>query len=249
MKFNIIICEDVKSTITKISSAVFEYFENSDVEIYIHQLQSNFSKAVNLAKNTDGVRNIYLLDIDLKDTVNGLNLAQKIREYDYLGYIIFITSHTELSMTALSYKLKILDFIDKANDNYKSRLHECFETIIKESTLIKNEDKHIMIKSGSDYFPVILNDIIYIETDSIGRKIIIHTYKRTIESYIPLKEIENMLDERFFRCHRAVIVNTDKIKKICNDRKNSVLELSGGNICLYSSRKGKELMSIVGNNS
>lgn len=249
MKFNIIICEDVKTTITKISSFVFDYFKNADIDIDCHQLQSNFNKVINFAKNNDGIRNVYLLDIDLNDNINGLNLAQKIREYDYLGYIIFITSHTELGMTALSYKLKILDFIDKASDNYKARLRECFETIIKESKVIKNEDKHIMVKSGSAYFPIILNDIIYIETDSIGRKIIIHTYKRTIESYLPLKEIENMLDERFFRCHRAVIVNTDKIQKICNDRKNTVLELAGGNTCLYSSRKAKELMNIVGNGS
>ena len=246
MKFNVIICEDVKNAINRISSVVFEYFAESEIEIDCYQLQSDFEKAITFAKNTDGTRNIYLLDIDLKDRINGLTLAQKIREYDYLGYIVFITSHTELGMKALSYKLKILDFIDKASANYKSRLWECFETIVTESAVIKNEDTHIMVKSGLDYFPVILNDIIYIETDSIGRKTIIHTYKRTIESHIPLKEIQNMLDDRFFRCHRAVIVNTDKIQKISGDRKNSVLELAGGNTCPYSSRKAKELMAFVG---
>lgn len=246
LKFNVIICEDVKNTINKISSVVFEYFANENIEIDCYQLQSDFEKAITFAKNTDGIRNIYLLDIDLKDRINGLTLAQKIREYDYLGYIVFITSHTELGMTALSYKLKILDFIDKASANYKSRLLDCFETIVKESAVIKNEDTHIMVKSGADYFPVVLNDIIYIETDSIGRKIVIHTYKRTIESYISLKEIQSMLDDRFFRCHRAVIVNTDKIQKISGDRKNNNLELAGGNFCPYSSRKAKELMAFVG---
>lgn len=245
MKFNVIICEDVKPTINKISSVVFEYFEKSDIDIDCYQLQSDFNKAITFAKATDGARNIYLLDIDLKDRINGLTLAQKIREFDYLGYIVFITSHTELGMTALSYKLKILDFIDKSNPNYKARLFECFETIVKESAAIKTEDKHIMVKSGSDFFPLALNDIIYIETDSIGRKIIIHTYQRTIESYIPLKEIQNMFDERFFRCHRAIIVNTDKIRKISGDRKHCTLELASGNICPYSSRKVKELMSFV----
>lgn len=246
MNFNVVICEDVKSTISKISSFVFEYFENAKFEIDCHQLQNNFEKAIEYAKNTDGTRNIYLLDIDLKDNINGLTLAQKIREYDYLGYIIFITSHTEVGMTALSYKLKILDFIDKANPNYKAQLFDCFDTIVKESTLIKAEDKHIIVKSGTDYFPLVLNDIIYIETDSIGRKTIIHTYMRTIETYIPLKELQGMLDKRFFRCHRAIIVNTDKIKMISNDRKYSYLELSCGNVCPFSSRKTKELMEFVG---
>ena len=245
LKFNIIICEDAKSTITKIASLVLEYFEKTDYEFNYHQLQSNFQKVFEYAKNTDEFRNIYLLDIDLKENINGLNLAQKIREYDYLGYIIFITSHTELGMTALSYKLKILDFIDKANKNFKSRLCGCFETIITESSIIKNEDKHIMIKSGLDYFPIILNDIIFIETDSIGRKIIIHTLRRTIESYTPLKDIVKELDGRFFRCHRAAVVNTEKISKICTERGNTHLELSGENICPLSIRKVKELMYCV----
>lgn len=245
MKLNIVICEDVKTTMNKIGSVVFEYFENCDIDIDRHQFQSNFSKVIEIAKNPDGVRNVYLLDIDLNDTINGLHLAQKIREYDYLGYIIFITSHTELGMTALSYKLKILDFIDKASSSYKRRLYDCFDTIIKESTVIKNEEKHILIKSGADFFPVLLGDIIYVETDSIGRKIIIHTQQRTIESYTPLKEIEHSLDDRFFRCHRAAIVNIDKIKKICNDRVNKHLELADGNSCPLSSRKVKELTELV----
>ena len=248
MKFNIIICEDVKSTLIKIASVALEYFENSEFEFDCHQIQSDFSKVLEYAKTSDKCRNIYLLDIELAANVNGLNLAQKIREYDYLGYIIFITSHTELGMTALSYKLKILDFIDKTDKQFKKRLTECFDTVIKESSVIKNEDKHIMIKSGLDYFPVILNDIIYIETDSIGRKIIIHTPSRTIESYTPLKEIAKELDGRFFQCHRAIIVNTEKILKIHTERSNAHLDLSGGNICPLSLRKVKELMAIVGRN-
>ena len=248
MKFNIIICEDVKSTLIKIATAVLEYFENSSFDFNCHQIQSDFGKVLEYAKDTDNHRNIYLLDIELSCSVNGLNLAQKIREYDYLGYIIFITSHTELGMTALSYKLKILDFIDKSDKHFKKRLTECFDTIIKESSIIKNEDKHIMIKSGLDYFPVILNDIIYIETDSIGRKIIIHTPSRTIESYTHLKDIAKELDTRFFQCHRAVIVNTEKIIKICTIRVDAHLELSGGHSCPVSLKKVKELMTIVGRN-
>lgn len=248
MKFNIIICEDIKSTITKIASFVLEYFEKTDDEINCHQIQSDFNRVIDYAKNTDEFRNVYLLDIDLHTNIDGLSLAQKIREYDYLGYIIFITSHTELGMTALSYKLKILDFIDKSNKNFKARLNGCFDTVIRESSLIKNEDKHIMIKSGLDYFPVILNDIIFIETDSIGRKIIIHTPCRTIESYTTLKEIARELDKRFFQCHRAIIVNTDKILKIHTERSNAHLDLSGGNTCSLSLRKVKELMAIVGRN-
>ena len=138
MRFNIIICEYVKLTLIKIASVALEHFENSEFEFDCHQIQSDFSKVLEYAKISDKCRNIYLLDIELAANVNGLNLAQKIREYDYLGYIIFITSHTEHSVTALAYKLKILDFIDKTDRQFKKCLSECFDTVIKESLVVKN---------------------------------------------------------------------------------------------------------------
>lgn len=65
MKFNIIICEDVKSTLIKITSVALEYFENSEFEFDCHQIQSDFSKVLEYAKASDQCRNIYLLDISL----------------------------------------------------------------------------------------------------------------------------------------------------------------------------------------
>ena len=65
MKFNIIICEDVKSTLIKIASVALEYFENSEFEFDCHQIQSDFSKVLEYAKASDQCRNIYLLDICL----------------------------------------------------------------------------------------------------------------------------------------------------------------------------------------
>ena len=114
---------------------MLEYFEKADAEINCHQIQSDFNRVIGYAKNTDEFRNVYLLDIDLHTNINGLSLAQKIREYDYLGYTIFITSHTELGMTALSYKLKILDFIDKSNKDFKARLNSCFDAVIRKAPL------------------------------------------------------------------------------------------------------------------
>ena len=53
MKFNIIICEDVKSTLIKIASVALEYFENSEFEFDCHQIQSDFSKVLEYAKASD----------------------------------------------------------------------------------------------------------------------------------------------------------------------------------------------------
>ena len=49
-------------------------------------------------KKIEGSQNmgIFFLDIDLKSTMNGLTLAQKIRKIQPRCYIIFITSHSEM---------------------------------------------------------------------------------------------------------------------------------------------------------
>ena len=56
---------------------------------------------------------IYFLDIDLKTDMTGLTLAQEIRKYDPRGFIIFITTHSEMSYMTFIYKLEALDFILK----------------------------------------------------------------------------------------------------------------------------------------
>lgn len=247
MKFNIIICDDVKTEITKIASSVFDFFENTENEFNCHLIQSNFESVLDYAKNTENCRNVYLLDINFNEHIDGLELARRIREYDYAGYIIFITAHTELAITALSYRLKILDFIDKSDKCFDTRLTECFRTVIKESAVIRTEEHYITVKSGFERFYIYLNDILFIETDSIGRKIIIHTINKSIESSIPLKSIMNDLDKRFFRCHRAIAVNTRKIIKICTNRNNAYIELIGGSKCPLSLRKAKDLMQFMSN--
>jgi two-component system response regulator AgrA len=249
LKFNIIICEDNKKTISAVSRVVQDYFGDKDVTLNLHQIQSDFEKTVYFAKNKSDFENIYLLDINLSDRINGLNLVQRIRQHDFFGYIIFITSHTELGMKALSYKLKILDFIAKDDANFVRRLSSCFDTILKEIlekiTSNKSAAPQLIVKFGSDYFSLCQNDIIYIETDSIGRKVIIHTETQTIACYMTLREIKESLTEDFHQCHRAFIVNTAKIKKIHTERNHPHVEMYSGDICSLSHKCAKELINIV----
>ncbi len=73
---------------------------------------------------------LYFLDIDLKSSKNGLMLAKEIREYDPRGFIVFITSHSEMSFITFQYKVEALDFILK-NDPHQlqHRICECIENV------------------------------------------------------------------------------------------------------------------------
>lgn len=55
---------------------------------------------------------LYFLDIDLKSNKNRIMLAKEIQEYNPRGFIVFITSHSEMSFITFQY-LEALDFILK----------------------------------------------------------------------------------------------------------------------------------------
>ena len=49
------------------------------------------------AQKKDSVPAIYFLDIDFPGKMSGLELAQKLRQYDPRGFIVFITAHSDLA--------------------------------------------------------------------------------------------------------------------------------------------------------
>ena len=241
--YNILICENAREPMTEVALIAKEFFSKNDVDFSCNRISGDFEKE--LERFAKEHVNIYILNINLGEELNGLELAKRIRQADYLGYIIFVTSYTELALTALSCRIKMLDFIDKTDENFVFRLNACFETVLRESSAYRYNDKRIVIKTGTNHIPLYMNEINYIETDSIGRKIIIHALKRNIESGIPITRITDELDERFFRCHRGVIVNTDKILNISSERGNAYVELLNGEKCPLSLRRLKKLTEAV----
>ena len=56
------------------------------------------------------------MDIEIKDSISGIDIARKIRKDDWDSIIIFVTSHNELGYQALKAQIMLLDFISKYDD-------------------------------------------------------------------------------------------------------------------------------------
>lgn len=187
---------------------------------------------------------LFFLDIDLRSDMNGLVLAQQIRQIQPRCFIVFITSHSEMSFLTFQYKAEALDFIIKdTTEHIKSKIHECLldasnkytslnNTITPNFTIVQH-DKHIVI----DY-----NDILFFETSRNIHKIILHAKKRVIEFTGQLKDIEDQLDYRFYRCHTSYIINKDNIADV--DFKELIVHMCNGEICPVSVRKKKGLKKL-----
>lgn len=247
---NFIICEDNERDGNKIRDIIQEYMTNCCEPCKIQLVTHRFADVITYAKNNCDTENVYFLDVvfDGYDT-NGFKIARQIREYDIYGYIIFITGYPELCMTAFQYKLKALDFICKNDPDVKKRIFECLDTIKKERMKLvkKQQNETIVIKSGSQYHNIELKNILYFETATLDRKIIVHTTNSKIEFYDTLKNLEKKLNKDFYRCHRAFIINTAHVKQVNTSRRDMHVVMSNGDKCLVSRKYLKGLMKYVSN--
>ena len=78
----------------------------------------------------DSVPAIYFLDIDFPGKMSGLELAQKLRQYDPRGFIVFITAHNDLAFETFRLRLEALDYIVKGDRAAMTgRVQSCLESI------------------------------------------------------------------------------------------------------------------------
>lgn len=121
--FNIIICDDQQNILNKLDQFVKKAVQTLNLQVDNFETYLNPNNVINFSKTHYKENNIYFLDIDFGEeekNYNGLNLAKKIRNLDSNAYIIFITSHIELSFHTFQLNLKVFDYINKATFNLKA---------------------------------------------------------------------------------------------------------------------------------
>ena len=236
------VCEDNQNQREKLTKIIENIIliENYDIDLGL-----STSDPYELIDNIKGTSNtgIYFLDVDLHCDINGIQLAEKIRKYDPRGFIIFITTHAEMTYLTFVYKVEAMDYIIKDNyNNIKQRISECINNAHnKYKTKSSELQKIFSIKVEDKIINIDYNDILFFETSSTIHKVVLHSLNRQVEFYSKMKEVENSLDERFIRCHTSFIVNKDKIKEI--DKKKRIAYMINGEECLISTRGIKKLFN------
>lgn len=235
---NIFVCEDDavqrKSIVQIIKNTVL--IEELDMQLILDTPNPyELLETVKTSQNTG----IYFLDIDLKCDMNGMKLAQQLRLYDPRCFIIFVTSHSELSYMTFQYRVEAMDFVLKDNPaEAKVKIRECLLNALERYTLQTNKTHKVYtIEIGDRRISVDYNDILFFETSSNIHKVILHAKDRQIEFSSTIKELEKILDDTFVRCHRSFLVNKSNIQEI--DTKNRIIYFINGETCLMSTRMMK----------
>ena len=238
---DIYICEDNATHREFVASFISDFciFRNLDATVALasadpYEILAYYKTVKNLS--------LFFLDIDLGAEINGIELANRIRKQDDKAAIVFLTTHSELALLTLQYKIEALDFIIKGNSaDVKKKIAECISIVYKRYTgEDKADSKKIMVTVGDKIIPLDMDDIIYVETTA-GHKLRLHTKNRSLDFNGELKGIEEQLDERFIRCHKSYVINKDKIASI--NKKDNTVTMTNNSICPIS-RNGKKLLTL-----
>ena len=230
---NFVICDDNLSAIDKLSKMLNSIIISHNLKGEITFTTDNPIDLLNFIKNNQV--HVLLLDIDLKSSTSGLELAEKIRNVDKSVYIIFVTGHFEFGMVA--YKYKTFDFLQKPLT--KERFEE---TILRlYSDVFGNKEKYIRLDHNKTIIKE--NSIRFIKKD--GMKVIFHTDTRDYETYSSFSKISDMLPYNFVRCHKSYIVNMSKITDI--DMTENSIFFTPNDKCYIGPKYKNNFMEVLKN--
>lgn len=230
-----IICDDNPSVLDKISKMLESILIKNNLDGEVAFTTTDPNEVLTYIK--ENAVDVYILDIDLKSSINGLELASKIREINKNVYLIFSTAHLEYIM--LAYKFKTFDYLAKPIT--KERLEE---TVLRLFEDIKYDSKNY-INIGNSFNMLSENDIYFIKKE--GMKLIYCTTNNSFETYSSFNKIKSCLPENFVRCHKSYIANINKISHI-ND---NTIQFDNYTTCSIGPKYKLNLMEVLnyGNNS
>ena len=235
---NFVVCDDDIFFRKKIVKVIDKILMNDDINYKINEFNSynkDFERIIN-----KGIPTIYILDIEIKNSISGIDIARKIRKNDWDSIIIIVTSHNELSYQVMKAQIMLLDFISKF-DNFEGNL----KIAINKSLELVNKKKIIKVESKGISHIVYLKDILYIERDTVDRKCFINTSYGIVPINKSLNDLKNELGDNFYLCHRSCLVNIKNISKI--DWKNNIIYFNNKSINLLARDRKKGLKEYVGN--
>ncbi|WP_397536818.1 LytR/AlgR family response regulator transcription factor [Rummeliibacillus pycnus] len=239
----VIICEDDEAQLHFIHTKLKQYafIEHSGIDFVLVTSKPE-DVLFYIEKNQ---ADCYFLDIELESHITGLELASKIREYDPLSSIIFVTTHAEMLQLTFTYKIAALDFIIKREqEELTHQLIAALETAYqKYKQLGLVDERHFFqVKIGELIKNIPYDEICYFSTSTQIHKVQLQTKNGHYEFYGKLKDIEK-LDGRFYRCHKSFIINIDHVQEI--DKKNRTVTMTNGEICFISFRSIRGLQEKI----
>ena len=228
---NILICDDLADAAVQLSKIISLSFPDADIRSF--NLAGDVLAFIRSGKKPD----ISFLDIIMPE-MDGVLLAEKMREEGYKGPIVFLSSANNYA--AQSYKVSAFSYLLKPpNPN------EVIDILIKVDKARKDSDNAgLQVKTKRLLRFILYRDISHVEV--INQKVFIRLIDGSeVEIWSPLSEIAPGLlaDSRFAQSHNAFVVNMGCISYI---QGNTITMQSGKTIPITKKYSNIKPKTIVG---
>jgi len=232
-----VVCDDNKAILDRLSKMLESLFIKHHLDAEVSFASTDAKSTLQYIQNNNV--NALLLDIDLKSKLSGLDLAEKVREFNKQVYIVFTSAHLEYILKA--YQYKTFDFmpkpitVERLEDTILRMIDDMGQKDIK-SHFIRLNNRNTIINEDS---------INFIKKD--GMKLVFYTDSRTYETYSSFNKISEILPSNFVRCHKSYIANINKIADI-SPSKNTIIFGGEHNLkCFIGPKYKNKMMEVLKN--
>ena len=203
--YRIAICDDEKSSAAEAAELLEKYKKaHEGLEIRVDIFYSSLDLLGAMEKQ---IYDIYLLDIYI-DKINGIELAQTIRNANENAQIIFMTSSNAFYKEA--FRIHAVHYLEKPI------LEEDFFEAMDRVCAQEEEARFLTFRESGEVHRVQLDDILYIESEDHYKRIVLHEDSFLVRS--TMQSLQNDLDyPYFYALGIKSIINLKKVLKITRD--------------------------------
>lgn len=194
--YRVALCEDEAVERSQLTGLCREIFAAHGLEAEIVPF-SSAEEWMRKAEKKLTVFDLYLLDIEMKEGVSGLELARWLYDQGVREKIIFITGNPE-------YALRVYD-VEPLHYLLKPVRREWLEEALGRA-LKKRGMQTVLFQRGGKGVPLSLGEIRYLESRNHG--VVVYLADSEQAFSISLTEAERLLPAgTFCRCHKSYLVN------------------------------------------
>lgn len=212
MKLDISVCDDEKDQRDYIASLVLRWADAAGHTVRVREYCAGEQF---LFENDGGaVSDILLLDIQMQ-SIDGIQLARRVRERGGRVQIVFITGYDEYM--PLGYEVDALHYLMKPVGYEK--LAEVLDRAVGR---LEKEGPSLILQTPEGLRRIAVDDIVFAE--ALGHTLALHLTEGTLSLPRSLASFKEEAGEGFVSPHRSFLVNLSHIRRISKKE----LELDGG---------------------
>lgn len=201
----IAICDDSTQDTETMQNVLYRVGVEFFVEYEIYNRPKELLKDVREGKNFD----LYVFDVEMPD-LNGIELAEQIRETDAKALFVFLTSHAKYMGEV--FEVMTFNYIIKPITDARLR-----SVIRKAISYLSLSNQSFSFLSQRVKHCVKYEDILYFEKQ--GRQAVVYTVRQKYITNMTLGEIWEQLDERAFATiHGSYVVNLKHISMVASGK-------------------------------